>query len=223
MDKIRIETEFDNAVFDLDGTLLDSMYVWEELPSRYIKSVGKIPEEGLAAKVMTFTVDKTAEYFISTYNLDKTVKEIVQGINDMVFHFYSDEVQLKPGVKSFLEELNSRGIKMCIATATDTASVKAALNRLGIFSFFKGIVSTCDCVQGKEESSEVYDKSVLLLDGTKESTVIFEDAIHAVRTAKKAGYKICGIYDKAESHKDEMQTLCDWYVQEWSQLSQGEI
>ena len=111
------------AIFDLDGTLIDSMFIWDTIGEDYLKSFGIEPKENLAEVFKTFTLEQAAEYYHNHYNIKLSVKEIVEGINDMVAEIYRTKVVLKPGISDFLKRLQSLGVKMCVATVTDKPSV----------------------------------------------------------------------------------------------------
>ena len=118
------------AIFDFDGTLVDSMFIWDTFGEDYIKSFGIEPKENLTETFKTFTLEQAAEYYRNNYDINLSVKEIVEGINNMVAEIYHTKVELKPGVRDFLKRLKSSGIKMCIATVTDRVVVENVLKRI---------------------------------------------------------------------------------------------
>lgn len=120
------------AIFDFDGTLFDSMFIWNTAGETYLRSVGTEPEKDLQAVLKPMSLLQSATYIRKKYAVELTVEEIMNGINRTVEDFYYHTVQPKEGVTAFLEQLKNRGVKMCIATATDRYQVEAALKRCGI-------------------------------------------------------------------------------------------
>lgn len=182
------------AIFDVDGTLLDSMGVWQGLAERYLMSKGIEPEKGLSEKLKTFTVSQAADYYRERYHLKLETAEIIRETNLIISDYYRNQASLKPGVGGFLEFLKKNGVKMCVATATDRELIVPALKRNGIDGYFSGMFCGDDVKTGKD-SPEIFMKALELLGTDIESTWVFEDALHAAETARSAGFKVAGIYD----------------------------
>jgi len=157
--------EFKGAIFDLDGTLLDSMGVW-----------------------------RTAYSYKSL-----TVA-------------YNGGVRLKKGAYDFLKSLRDRNIRMILATATDRFLVEPALKHNKIHGFFEKIFTCAEVGAGKNEPL-IYEKSLEFLGLEKQSVLVFEDAHYAALTAKSAGFRVVGVYDKWES--ENIKTYCDYYIESW--------
>ena len=121
-----------SAIFDVDGTLLDSMTVWDTIADDYLLSLGLQPKENLTEVFKTFSLEQSAQYYQEHYNVKKSVPEIIEGINQLISDFYFYKAPLKSGVKEFLNELKEHSIPMCIATATELNLIEAALSRCGI-------------------------------------------------------------------------------------------
>ena len=117
------------AIFDFDGTLFDSMFIWDRIGEVYLRSLGIEPKPSLREDLRPLSLYQSACYFQSEYDLPLSVEEIMSGINRTVADFYIHTVLPKPGVASFLEQLKSKGISMCIATASERDQVEAALRR----------------------------------------------------------------------------------------------
>ena len=199
------------AIFDLDGTLIDSMFIWDAFGEDYLKSFGIEAKENLAEVFKTFTLEQAAEYYRNHYNIKLSVKEIVEGINDMVAEIYRTKVVLKPGISDFLKSLQTAGVKMCVATVTDKPIVEDVLKRLNIYEYFSGIF-TCAEVGYNKETPEIYREALKHLGTEKTETVVFEDVFHALKTAKKDGFKIAAVYDSHEPRQKEMKEISDYYI-----------
>ena len=136
---------------------------------------------------------------------------LVDGVNKMVAEIYRTKVTLKNGVREFLEVLKSKGVKMCVATVTDRPIVEDVLVRLGIRDFFDEIL-TCAEVGYNKETPHIYRAALEVLGMSKEETVVFEDALHALMTAKNDGFKVAAVYDKHETKQAQMKENGDYYI-----------
>ena len=202
------------AIFDLDGTLVDSMFIWDSFGVDYLHTLGKEPKENLTETFKTFTLEQAAEYYREHYGVALSVNEIVDGVNEMVAKLYRTKVTLKDGVRDFLEALKSQGVKMCVATVTDRPIVEDVLNRLGIRDFFTEIF-TCAEVGYNKETPHISRAALKALGTKKEETVVFEDALHALMTAKNDGFPVAAVYDKHELRQTEMKENSDYYITDY--------
>ena len=199
------------AIFDLDGTLLDSMSIWDTVGEDYLRSLGIEPRENLAEVFKTFTLEESAEYYRTHYGVSLSVKEIAKGVTRMIEDFYRNTVTLKNGVAEFLEKLSCDGVKMCIATVTDKYLVEAALKRLKIRDYFSEIFTTSAVGCGKNKPT-IYRTALDHLGTPKSETVVFEDTLHALMTAKNDGFPVAAVYDEHESRQTEMKANGDYYI-----------
>lgn len=206
------------AIFDLDGTVFDSMYIWSDIGLRFLKEKGVEPEPGIEDEFVKMSMTQAAEYYIKNIDPTETVLGIVEAVNKLVEGFYYNDVLLKEGVKEFLEFLKQRNVKMCVATATDKHLVERALIRNGIRDYFDEIF-TCTSVGAGKDSPVIYDKALEYLGTDKSNTYIFEDALYAIETANKAGYKILGIKDVSEKADPEaVKSFCNFYIESYSEI-----
>ena len=199
------------AIFDFDGTLVDSMFIWDTFGEDYLRTLGKEPKENLTETFKTFTLEQAAEYYREHYGVTLSVNEIVDGVNEMVSEIYRTKVALKSGMLEFLRDLQSKGVKMCVATVTDRPIVEDVLNHLGIRDFFTEIF-TCAEVGYNKETPHIYRAALEALGTKKDETVVFEDALHALLTAKNDGFSVAAVYDKHELRQTEMKENSDYYI-----------
>lgn len=204
------------AIFDFDGTLLDSMFIWDTIGEDYLRTLGKEPHEDLKETFMTLTLEEAAEYYREHYKVTLSVTEIVDSINAMVEGIYRTKVTLKPGVTDYLRLLKERGVKMCVATVTDRYLVEDTLERLGILHYFCGIFTCAEVGYGKDKPI-IYQKALEHLGTAKEETFVFEDSMFALETAKADGFPTVGVYDMHESRQEEMKRLADCYVRSFEE------
>lgn len=203
----------DGAIFDLDGTLLDSMPVWDTLAADYLRSLQIEPEDGLFEKTKLMTLRQVAEYFISEYSVGQTASEIERNVNKRIEAFYYYEAKPKTGAAELLALLRERGVKMCVVTATDKYLVEAALSRCGLMDAFDFILTCGDFGSGKD-SPAIFEYALETLGTQKLSTFVFEDAIHAVRTAKQAGFPVVAVHDRSFADvRDELKDMSDLFAE----------
>ena len=207
------------AVFDVDGVLLNSMPVWENLGELYLESLGIQAEKGLGEILFAMSMEEAAEYLIVHYGLDKTPQQIVDGLAREVREFYENRVPLKEGVRQFLTELKERKIPMVIATSGDRRNAEAALKRLKVYSFFQAMFTSSWIGSGKNQP-DIFYAAALQLDTEPGETLVFEDALHAIQTAKRAGFKTVAVYDRSDD-KDLAQiwNTADIYLPEFKDFN----
>lgn len=200
------------AIFDVDGTLLDSMEIWEDVAIRYLKSIGVEAEPDLPEVMFTMSLPEGAAYVKEHYRLTRETDEIIKGVLDIIRKYYEETAPLKPGVTKILEELSGKRIPMTVATSNNKEEVEAAFKRLGIASYFSRIF-TCEEVGAGKTRPDIYMKAAEYMGTRPEETVIFEDVLHAIRTAKKAGFLAVGLYDEAsKADQEEIKKEADWYA-----------
>ena len=199
------------AIFDFDGTLFDSMFIWDEIGERYLRSLGKEPNPSMREAVRTLSLYQAACYLRREYDLPLSTEGIMKGINQMIEHFYLSEILPKPGVCEFLEHMKKAGISMCIATASERYQIEAALKRCGMSQYFDAIFTCSEIGHGKEEPF-IFRQAMEVCGAERNTTVVFEDAFHAAETAKKAGFRVIGVYDVSnEENISRMREVCDCY------------
>lgn len=199
------------AIFDVDGTLLDSMSVWDDIGERYLASQEVPTRSGLGDILHTMSLEQGAAYLNEEYHLNKPISQIVREVLKIVSDFYQFEAPLKSGVKETLEWMSVNGIKMVIATSGNKELVEAALERNDILRYFQQIYTCTEIGTGKDEP-EIYLKAAGFLQTKPENIAVFEDALHAAETAKAAGFVVIGIYDASnEENISRMKEVCDFY------------
>lgn len=204
------------AIFDVDGTLLDSMGIWEHAGEMYLSRLGIRGGPRLGRILYPMSMDEGAAYLREHYCLDQTVQEITKGVSDTVSDFYFFQVNPKPGAIGFLKMLQARGIPMSAATSGDRRVVEGAFNRLGIGRFFRGIFTCAQAGAGKSRP-DVYELALESLDGAdRGSTWVFEDAFFAARTAGEAGFPVVGVYDSySDSSQRRLMEASDYYMKDF--------
>ena len=203
------------CIFDFDGTLFDSMFLWEYCGENYLRSLGIEPRDGLQEVLRPMSLYRSACYLKETYSLPLTVEDIIQGINETVEEFYIHKVLPKAGVVAFLDRLHRAGISMSIATATERYQVQAALRRCGMEGYFAEIF-TCGEVGYGKDVAVIYQKAMEYLGGNRGNTLVFEDALHAVSTAKTDEFQVVAVFDSSEKEQDSIKKLADHYISDYT-------
>lgn len=179
------------SIFDVDGTILDSMEVWNTLASQYVQSLGKVPEKNLDEIVSDMSLEQSATYLKNHYKINKQEERIISEILNFISDFYEYEVNLMPGFKEFISHYDSINV---IGTSCNEELVKIALNRLGVLNYFEDII-TCSKVNKSKDDSDFYLACAQALKQRPEDIVVFEDADYCIDVARKVGFKVIKIKD----------------------------
>ncbi|MGI6123858.1 MAG: HAD family hydrolase [Acetivibrionales bacterium] len=201
------------AIFDLDGVILDSMHIWDKAGEMFLKTLGINAESNLSKLMVSMSMTEGAEFLKERYGLYLEVHEIIAGINHTIEDFYFYQVQLKEGVELFLKSMKQSGIKIVAATSCDRQVFEKALIRLKVIDYFDKIFTSTEIGTGKEKP-DIYLAAAKHMGTLPEETWVFEDALHAIKTAKKAGFKTAGVFDTyAIEHEEEIKKISDIYLE----------
>jgi HAD superfamily hydrolase (TIGR01509 family) len=206
------------AIFDLDGTLVDSMWVWEQIDIDYLTKKGKSIPKNLKEDINHLSFQQSAEYFKERFQLNDSIEEIMNSWHLMAYEHYSKNIKLKAGALDFLNKLKSLGIKIGLATSNSTQLLEAVLINNNIYHLFDAITIT-DEVKKPKDNPDIYLLAAKKLKVNPKDCMVFEDIIAAVEGAKLAGMKVTAIYDKSSDHqKDILQKKCDKYIYDYTDL-----
>lgn len=209
---------FKAVIFDLDGTLIDSMGIWSQIDKEYLSSFGHTVPDNLQEKITHLTLTETAHYFKENFNIDDKVEDIISTWNSMALQHYSNDIKLKDNVIPFLNKLKDTGIKIALATSNSIPLLEATLKNNDIYHYFDAI-STTEEVKKSKDNPDIYLLSANKLNISPEECLVFEDIVQAVKGAKLAGMTVYAIYDKSsENQKDELINLADRYILDFKEL-----
>ncbi len=206
------------AIFDFDGTLVDSMPSWHMAGSEYLESQGATPEPDMSERLFRMTLEQSADYFRESYNVIRTPKEIIDGIYAIMEVHYMTDVTPKIGVTELLKSLADAGVRMCVATITTKRLAENVLKKWDLLKYFEYIF-TAEELQCDKRSPVIYRTAQNLLGTHKEETLVFEDAFHAAQTAKNDGFILAAVYDPAEKHKEELKEIADIYITDFREIN----
>ena len=207
------------CIFDMDGTLVDSMGEWDKLQHEILsaKGVGEGRTEAIV-EAYHLTLYDSAVLFIDRFGLPDTPEALEKEMNDAMEMRYRSSVPAKPGVQAFLRKLKDQGVTMCVVTCSEAGMVHACLDRLGMEQDLQFVIS-CGDLGCSKERPDGYLEAVRRMGCLPEETVVFEDSLSAARTAKAAGFRVVGVYDvnSAETWQ-ELTSLADETIMSWEEL-----
>lgn len=206
---------FAGAIFDLDGTLINSIIFWDlfwkELGDKYAGIPNLKPDTELELQVRTMLFSDVLALVKEIYNIPNSHQELLDYFSDYVEKFYREVVEIKPGVLPFLDYLKENKVPMCIASASSRNHIMIAAERCGLLPYFSTILTCPEIGKGKDQP-DIYDLALKTLGTPKDQTWVFEDSLLALTTAHNFGLKTVGVSDAGEPRQAEMQALADLYV-----------
>ena len=193
------------AIFDMDGTLVDSMQFWGGLGGEFVQARG-LPTTSPAQRetMKTMTMTESSAYIVEQYGLPCTPEEAAAEMTARMAAHYKNDIPLKPGVAQYLTRLRDEGVTMYVASATATPLIRACLARLEVLDFFAGVISCEDVGVGKN-CPDVYLEAARRMGAAPADTAVYEDALLAVNTARDAGFYVVGVFD--DSGADQWREL----------------
>ena len=205
-------------IFDIDGVVLDSMSIWNDLGARYLRSLNVEPEEGLNEILFSMSMEQGADYLKEHYKLKRSTASILNGIQDMMRDFYYYEVPAKPGAKELMEFLKKKGMRITAATSSPRSHIEKALTRNKLLRYVEVIYTTGEIGISKH-SPDIYNKTASYMKLAPAEVLVLEDSLYALKTAKEAGYKTAGVYDKdGETDQAGVEATGDIYIKSLHEL-----
>ncbi len=214
--------EFTAAIFDLDGTLIDSMYVWNKVDQDFLTERGIEVTEEYTEAVRGMFFETAARYTIETYGLTESVEQIISIWLHMARYEYEHHVKLKPYAKEYLETLRKKGIRIGMATSSNPYLLEPCLASNGVLDYFDAVCYTSQVGRNKS-FPDIYLFTAEKLGQKPENCVVFEDIPEGIDGARKAGMYTVAVYDKAsESSLEYLKQTADRYIDSFSEMA-GEL
>lgn len=206
------------AIFDMDGTLLDSMGCWRDLNGEYLRDRGlSVPAE-MRGHERDYTSHAAAELFIKTYGFQETVADILADYERRMHVCYRTRIQPKPGAAAFVAALRQDGARVCVATMTPEAIAREALRRHGLEELFEFVCCSADTPYHKGDPA-FFHHVARRLGARAADCWVFEDALYAVQSARAAGCRVAGILDEASrSVWPQIEAACEFVVPDYRSL-----
>ena len=206
------------CIFDMDGTLVDSMGYWRRLGREFLARKGVTENvQPVLERIKPMTMLESSALFIESFGLDGTPEELAAEMNRVMDDHYRRDIPLKPGAREYLEVLKKQGVSMCLATATPESLSRLCMERLGVAEDFAFILS-CETLGVGKDRPDVYLEAARRLGAVPAETAVFEDAIFAARTAKAAGFHVVAVYDDSSAANwAELSALADESIRDWEQ------
>ena len=210
--------DFDAVIFDLDGTLFDSMWMWEKIDIEFLGSVGAEMPDDLQESIEGMSFSETAVYFKERFQIDMTLDEIKACWTDMAIDKYGHEVAPKKGAREFVGALYEQGIPMAIASSNARKLIDVVLESSEMAQYFDAVVISCEVPRGKP-APDVYLLAAERLHVKPERCVVFEDIVAGIVGGKAAGMRVCGVEDEfSVPYREEKQKLADDYIMDYDEI-----
>ena len=206
------------VIFDLDGTLVDSMWMWKSIDIDFLGDRGIECPDDLQKDIEGMSFSETAFYFKERFKLEESLDEIKDIWVDMSIEKYRNEVPLKPGVDILLKYIAENGLKAGIATSNGRQMVEAVLESLHIGQYFQVVATSCEVAAGKP-APDIYLKVASELSVDPAHCLVFEDVPAGILAGKRAGMTVCAVDDDfSKEMEEEKKRLADYFIYDYHQI-----
>lgn len=205
-------------LFDLDGTLVDSMWVWKDIDIEFLGNLGYTVPEDLQNKIEGMSFTEVANYFKERFHIPDSVEEIKETWQEMAMEQYSRRVPLKPGLPRFLPYAKALGMRMAVASSNDRKLIEAALTWHGIREYFDCIITSCEVKKGKP-FPDVYLEAARRIETDPSECLVFEDIVPGILAGKAAGMTVCAVEDAYSLLQEkEKRETADYYIRSYEEV-----
>lgn len=219
---IKMLENIDAVIFDMDGTLLDSMWIWPDIDDVFLEKYNLQKPEGFHEGMEGKSYTETAQYFLDLFpSLSQTKEEIMEEWNEMAHDRYISQVKLKPGAKEFILAMKVQGKKIGIATSNSRFLVNDTLKAINIEDLFDSVRTSCEAGAGKP-APDVYLLVANDLKVNPAKCLVFEDVPMGIMAGVNAGMKTCAIDDDfSRPQNDKKRELADYYINDFNDIMNG--
>ena len=208
-------TNIKACLFDMDGTLVDSMHIWKDIDVAFLGRFGYELPPNLQKEIEGMAFKETAQYFKEHFELPLSIEEIMNCWNEMAFRVYSEEIDYKPGAFAFIKKLKEMGIKTAICTSNSRELVAAVGEHLGFMPYFDTIITACEVGAGKP-APDIYLEAARRVGVSPKECLVFEDIVMGLTAGKRAGMKLCAVEDAfSVDQREEKRTMADYYIENY--------
>ena len=205
-------------MFDLDGTLVDSMWIWKSIDIEYLGRYEIELPEDLQYCIEGMSFSETAVYFKERFSIPDSLEEMKADWNRMAWEKYTREVPLKSGIREFLALHRDRGVKMAVATSNSRELAEAVLATHGLTGFFDAIVTGCEVAHGKPWP-DIYLEAAARLGVNAGECLVFEDVVAGIQAGKSAGMQVAAVEDEYSLYQSrEKRAMADYYIDDYNLL-----
>lgn len=209
---------YKGAIFDLDGTILDSMFVWRKIDVDFLGKRGLAVPDDYLEKIVSLNFSEAADYTIERFGLNEPKEAIIKEWFDMAIYSYGHEVGFKPHAKEYLDYLKNKNIPMAVATSSDKKLYSAAFSNLGISDYFETVVTSMEVGCGKTKP-DIYIEAAARLNLNPNECVVFEDIFDGMKSAKQAGcFTVIMEDDTSLRNRENLKAEADMYITDFSQI-----
>ncbi len=210
--------QIESVIFDLDGTLVDSMWLWHEIDVEFLGQRGLELPETYQKDIEGMSFTETAIYTKELFHLSESVEELKEIWNRMAMEKYANEVPFKPGAEKFLQYCKSRNIPVGIATSNSRELVEAVGKSLHFEEYIQEIVTACEVERGKP-APDVYLEAASRLGAQPFRCLVFEDVPMGIMAGKNAGMQVCAVEDAfSAGQQEEKRKLADYYIADYHEI-----
>lgn len=207
------------AIFDMDGTLVDSMSQWRALNVEFVRRRGIIPTDEQVAEMFSLSGTVAVPYYKENFGIETDFNTLCTLACDEMEAVYREGLPLKPGARAYLDRLHARGVKCVVCSASPPKLVLIALNRMGLVKDMDYIYSS-EIIGGFKGEADFFDRLCAMIGEKKENCVMFEDALYAMQGARAAGLGVVGITDSTNTTvREEMAAVCDRVIDSFDELA----
>ncbi len=206
------------VIFDLDGTLVDSMWIWEQVDREFLEARGREFPDDFPKTIEGMSFSETMQYMKDRFNLDESIEEMTQVILDMTMDLYGTKVGMKSGAVKLLDRIKELNLPMGVGSSNSISLINITLKNNGVKDYFSSIRSACEVAAGKP-SPDIFLKVAEDLGVNPNKCVVFEDTVAGAMAGKNAGMYVIGVMDEASAkYKDELIEVSDRYIEDYSQI-----
>ena len=211
---------FTAAIFDLDGTLLDSVWVWREVDRAFFQEIGVAEPEDYARSIQGMSFRETAAYTVRRFGLSRTVEEVMAGWTRMTVEAYARRVAMKPGALDYLRALKRAGVRLAVATANREELFGPALRRCGAWELFDAVCTSAEVGDAGKDDGALFRLAAQKLGVAPADCVVFEDTLMGVQGARRCGMGVYAVRDAGnDHHESEIAALADGVIDDFSEMA----